>query len=250
MLRKTISVLLLSCMLFAIPSPVKASAEEIKKTYSESELLEVREKLNNNFVPENQQDKLIEKLENGEAWDCMKESELEKVPDEFNAIDLLSEPYVKKYYRFEDGSYIMIQTGEEGKGGFKEEKPLKRGSSSTSYGTTYWDWRIERNQGDLGSRFYFDGYLARYGAGKSKISAVKWGVTEGFGATEPKFEVARAEEVLSPSQAALGRMWWQSSATVSGGWGPISGSVSYGQTCELWLALVRGQMYVDAKLPY
>lgn len=250
MCKKVISLLLFSFILLTMPAGARVSAEEIKRNYSESELIEVREMLEDNLVPENQQDKLIEKLENGEQWDCMKQEELEKVPEEFNIIDLNSEPYVKKYYRFEDGSYIMVQTGEEGRGAFKEEKPLTRGMSSTSYGTTYWDWRIEKQQGDLGSRFYFDGYLARQGMGASRIDDVKWGVTDGFGATEPKYKIERAQENVSRSQAALGRMWWQSSVTVNGSWGPVGASVTRGQTCELWLALVRGQMYVDTILPY
>lgn len=267
MKKKLILMSLLLSMMATVPT--YASVETTGNKLDEVRKSELIQTLSENLVPDEQIKVLIEKLERGEEWDCFKKSELEKVPNEFNIINLETSPYAKKYYRFSDGSYIMLQCGEKGEGRIVKREPSSTslaiepmkytgtslaiepmGYSGTNYGIEYWDWKIEKSTAFASARFYFDGYQARLGCGPSSIKAAKWGVTDGFGATAPTTTVERPQEILSTSQAALARMWWQSSSSVSGGWGPFSGTVNAGSTCELWLALVRGNMYIDSKLPY
>ena len=63
-------------------------------------------------------------------------------------------------------------------------------------------------------------------------------------------EMIRALEDRNTSQGAIFRLYWLTTGEVSAEWKGIGGSMPIGTTCNLYLALVRGQIYIAPDLPF
>lgn len=271
-LSLTLSMLLLSStVVMADPIEQEVSYD---KTQAENFLK------NNNFSKE-QEETLRKKIENNELLDCYKKENLEKIPDDFNNFDLSDGAHSKKYY-FEDGSFIEISFAPASEDSEKIEitkdnienfnmidEPLATydtsklpistfGVISDSYGTLYTNYRVSRTVGDQSAFFYGNFYLSRSGNSRIYVDGDGNGYNSPFGEEANGFGVGafpekvmiRAYEDRATSQGAIFRLKWLTTATVSGGWSHLSGSIPIGTTCNLYLALVRGQIYIDSSLPF
>lgn len=275
-IRKFLSVTL--SMLLLSSTVVMAEPIEEKVTYDKTRTENFLE--NNNFTEE-QKETLRKKIENNELLDCYKEENLANIPDDFNHFDLSDGSQSKKYY-FEDGSFIEISFAPASEDSKKIEitkdnienfsmidEPLATSTTndlsirplgviSDSYGTLYTNYKVYRQVGDQSAFFYGNFYQSRYGNSRIYETDDGYGYNSPFGEQADGFgidaypvkEMIRAVESRSTSQGAIFRLKWLTTATVSGGWSHLSGSIPIGTTCNLYLALVRGQIYIDSRLPF
>ncbi|MGL5380449.1 hypothetical protein [Clostridium sp.] len=249
------SLLILSCLILSPISTVKATTldsniklENIKPFDSTDKYIEF---FNENNVPKDKQDILLNKLDNDILWDCYNPQKTSEIPEDFYAFDIDDPVNNKRYYRFEDGSFISIET--EG----SAESDKGRSTTSDSFGTMYKDHMVSKQVGLAGAGFRADFYVARYGTSSFVGDGNIWDrYATGLGCSGlPAIEKVRlAEEVASPNnRAAIVRIYWQSVSNVTVSW-PTKGftvgaSIPVGATMSLYLALVNNKYYVDSQLP-
>lgn len=263
---KKMLCLLLACIMM-MSSVVFAKQKDREINFGEFENEEgVKQYLEESNVPKEKLDFLIEKLENGILWDCYNEEKLNEVPSDFNCFDI-STSIKEKYFRFEDGSFIKISVGggEEIENYYPEAnvvQPLSDGTvsiNSDSFGVLFVNHKVEKQVGLTIAYFYANFYVARYGASiiytnensnGDYNSPFGEGVA-GFGVgANPSKEMIRDYENTSTSQAAMFRLYWFNTVTISGAWKGIGGTIPVGSTCNLYLALVNNHMYIDSNLPF
>lgn len=270
LLTSTLAFLLLASSNVAIG----AETTELKVIYNAKE---VEKFFNENSFSESQEKNLRKKISNNELLDCYKEENLKNIPDDFNYIDLSDMSQSKKYY-FEDGSFIEISVApnsEESKKieitdenikdypmieeSLKNDNPIRtRSITNSSYGTLYVNHRVSRSVGLQTASFVANFYQSRYGNSRIYESNDGNGYNSPFGEQVSGFginalaskEMIRAVEDRSTSQGAIFRLYWLTTGEVSAEWKGIGGSMPIGTTCNLYLALVRGQMYVAPELPF
>lgn len=264
MLRKRLVSFSLSVLLFlGVALPVqatnvsKSSKSAVQSQVQKKNVNGIKEKdlqkyFEKHDISKDKQKKLTEKVKKNELWDCYKQEEQSKIPEDFFLIDLNSTNH-KKTYTFDDGSIIEVSVE-------VPEEQLNRsvnsgdimlfGSREINGGTEYWDVKIDRMVGALVAWFYADFFVAPEGTPSYITNVFESGIT-GFGATEnPTEAIIREKEDIDKSRSALAASTWFVQAEVSGSWGWFSGSIPVGSTCKLYLALIRGKVYVDTKLPY
>lgn len=203
-----------------------------------------------NLIPQEKQVLLKEKVKNNELWDAYKPELQQQIPADFFAFD----PQLgdqDKYYRFPDGSFIYVGT-EVGTTSKDPGMIQPFGSSTDQYGTTYWDFKCTKTVGTASAYVYADFLLTFEGNGyKSKIFKLYGANASGFGVTDtPSTEIVRGEEDLNKSRSALARSYWFAKTDLNLSWEGNGINTSIGTTCSLWLAAIRGKLYVDSKLPY
>lgn len=264
MLRKRLVSFSLSALLFlGVVAPVQATnVSNLNKSAVQSQVQKkningIKEKdLQKYFEKHNiskvKQKKLTEKVKKNELWDCYKQEEQSKIPEDFFLVDLNSLNH-KKTFTFEDGSIIEVSVevpAEQLNSSVKSGDVQLFGSREINGGTEYWDVKISRLVGALKAWFYADFFVAPEGT-PSYITKVFESGISGFGATDnPSEAIIREKEDIEKSRSALAASTWFVQAEVSGSWGWFSSSIPVGSTCKLYLALIRGKVYVDTKLPY
>lgn len=104
--RMMLHVLLFSLLvsLFLLPAESFASTSDAK--YTDDEITEIRDFLEELGVDTETQDQLITKLENGEIWDSMNPELIESLPEYYHTVNL-DEPF--KEYVFPDGSVYQLE---------------------------------------------------------------------------------------------------------------------------------------------
>lgn len=160
-------------------------------------------------VPEEKIEILLKKLANDEPWDCYKEEKLKNVPSDFDSFELNDGEDQVKYYRFEDGSFLLneLRATESSTYEDKEIEVFERGVSNTSYGSQYTDYKISKTKGAITGSFIADFWRARSGCGASEITNVyrpriSGGTTDGSASVN----IDRSREDLiykAPAQATL-----------------------------------------------
>jgi len=198
-------------------------------------------------VPVEKQEILLSKIKNGEQWDCYNPEKIAQIPESFYDLDPLN--FVQeKVYVFEDGSTtsVSLEVPQE------QQKAIEaRGSQNINGGIDYWDIKISKTIGTLSAYFYADFFLSQTTGKPSYINDVWGGNVSGFGVvSEPTTTIQRKTEDISKSRSALAYSKWMVQGTVNAGWGAFSGSIPYGSTCNLYLALIRGKVHVSPTLPY
>lgn len=267
-LLATLSFLLLSS------NVAMAETDETKVTYNKKE---VEDFFNKNNFSENQEKNLREKIANNELLDCYKEEKLKNIPDDFNYINLSNMSQSKKYY-FEDGSFIEVSVAPNSEKSEKIEitdenikdypiieENLKNDSNinarsitSDTYGTLYVNHKVSRSVGLQSASFIANFYQSRYGNSRIYESTDGNGYNSPYGEEVSGFginslaskEMIRALEDRNTSQGAIFRLYWLTTGEVSAEWKGIGGSMPIGTTCNLYLALVRGQIYIAPDLPF
>lgn len=185
------------------------------------------------------------KIENNITLDSDKETALSEFFGEEGievSADELMNGVTHKIKIFEDGSVIEMK--------IEKEMPLITpfATTSDSYGTTFRDHKISLAKNGLSSSFYFSGRATREGYGSSSITDVHSPSISGFGVSNPpSVYIHRAQS--NDKQAALAIMSWMVTSHVNAGWGGFSYGVPIGTSCFLYLALIRGSMYVSDKHP-
>lgn len=267
-IKKIVSLLLIMTMVFSTSINVSAknNTNDFGGFKSESDLINY---LKDNGVPSDKQEILSNKLKDGIIWDCYNAEKVKQIPKSFSWFDA-PDKIQEKYFRFEDGSFIKVSVG----GGkiIKNFNPNHHQSgigiksvTLDQFGALYVNRKISKTIGRTNAYFYANFYLARPGFGPSKIYTSKnsngrynspfgEGIT-GFGVTaNPTKDMIREVENTSNSQAALFRLLWFNQVTVSSGWTAFGASIGatapIGSTCNLYLALINGNLYIDSKLPF
>lgn len=252
MIKKFLCAILTSILL-ATSTTVGVFAKENKfMEYNVSDE-ELQEYFNENGIPLDKQEILRNKVLNGIAWDCYDTEKVNAIPEEFSYFDINDKDTDRKYV-FEDGSFIevSINPGESSYINDGSERTI----TSNSYGTLYTNHKVSRTVGLTSAYFYANFYVSRYGTSRiyTEVDGYNSPFGEGvsgFGATgNPSKEIIRKVEDTNGSQAALFRMYWFNQVEVSGTWGAVSGTLPIGSTCNLYLALIRNQMYVASELPF
>lgn len=233
--------------LFSSVSNVKAS--EMTETSGKIDYDEVSLYFEENNIPKEKQQILLDKLESGELWDCYNEEKVKNIPEDFFALDPLNLTH-EKTYTFPDGSTIEVALE------IPEDQYNRNietyGSQSVTGGIEYWDIKIDKTIGLLKAWFYADFFVSNTTSKPSVIHDV-WGANvSGFGVVDkPSLTIQRKTEDIAKSRSALAYSQWLTQVTISGGWGDyVSGSIPIGSTCNLYLGLIRGKVHVSPTLPY
>ncbi len=190
-------------------------------------------------VPEEKVEILLKKLDNNEPWDCYQEEKLKNVPSDFDSFELNGGEDQVKYYRFEDGSFLLneLRATEDSKYEEKEIITFERGVSNTAYGSQYTDYKISKSIGIMNASFYADFWRARNGYGASKITKATKGRVTGVGTNGSTIvQIDRAVEDLVYKAPALASMQFTLTASVEG--------ITAGTTSYLVLALKNGTMNI------
>lgn len=226
---------------------------------------------NKHNVPKDKQQGLLEKLDKDILWDAYNPEKIKEVPESFNTFSIDDPVDNIRYYRFEDGSFIAIETraSEETKRLRQTEKPSIKNNLqaavsdgmktesvvSDSFGSQYTDHMVSKWVGAANAGFRSSFYIARWGT--SSFNGISWDqYASGLGCSgAPEIQYVREkEEVASPyNRAALRRIFWQANATVNVAWETkgisLGASIPVGTTMSLYLALVNNSYYVNSALP-
>lgn len=240
------------CLSSAVATDAFASATTTDDTIMTTEKNdfnenETREFLEENGVPNDKIDVLLEKLENDELWDCYKKENLKDLPKDFNTLDLNEEGSVK-YYRFEDGSFIKNEFIKNEDSTYEEIKPGDinlLGTSSSSFGTQYTDYTIKKTQGSITAQFKADFWRARYGYGASEITNAYSGKVKG-NYTDGTYDLedARPKEDLVYHLPAKENLIFPVTHSVSFSGDGVEFTVNSGETVILTLELKNGNMSI------
>lgn len=190
-------------------------------------------------VPDEKVEILLKKLDNNEPWDCYQEEKLKNVPSDFDSFELNGGEEQVKYYRFEDGSFLLneLRTTEDSTYEEKEIITFERGVSNTAYGSQYTDYKISKSIGMITASFYADFWRARSGHGASQITKAFKGNVTGFGSNGSNtVQIERAVEDLIYKAPALASLQFKLTASVEG--------MTAGTTVYLVLALKNGTMNI------
>ena len=267
--KVVISVLMASVFLGTSfnTSMVKAD-QNIKNIKSFETKEQYTEFFNENNVPKDKQTVLLEKLNKDILWDAYNPEKVEEIPESFNTFSIDDPLDNVRYYRFEDGSFIKIKTtpSEETKQMRKaEEVPALMALSggmvvnsvvSDSFGAQYTDHMVEKWVGTAHAGFRSTFYIARYDVSNFNGGPSWDQYATGLGCSgAPMIQNVRdREEIASPyNRAAMRRIYWQASMSVSVGWKTkditLGATITIGTTMSLYLALVNHSYYVDSQLP-
>jgi hypothetical protein len=234
-----------------------------------------------NNVPVEKRKILIKKIENGEVWDSCNPTNLEKVPQDFYKLDPKEESQIK-YYRFNDGSFIKIESKlneskriDETKESkeflrkkIKNDKIYKEILSSQYDNTiTKKTMSIQPNGVEIGSGYawYYD-YQVDYSTAGLYASMITefvivdqgpdYVVPSGFFVDEvygfgelgmyPTIDIIREEEIEAQSRYALADMYWYANYPLDTPWG---GSAASG-THHLYLGVGDDAYHVSPDTPY
>lgn len=252
---KTFTAMLLLFLLIVTPiANVKASTIDEPSVKNLNPFTTREETLNyltENNVPIDKQTILMDKLDKDILWDCYNPEKVSQIPEDFYIFRLDDPINNDRYYRFEDGSFIAINT--EG----SDDSSKTRAIISDSYGTRYTDHRVSKSVGLAQAGFRSDFYVARYGTSSFIGDGNPWDqYATGLGCSgTPSIQTIRLrEEIASPyNRAAMIRIYWQATTNVSVSW-PTKGvtlgaTIPVGTTMSLYLALVNNAYYVDSQLP-
>lgn len=220
-----------------------------------------------NHVPSEKQQILIDKLKNGILWDCYNQEKIKLIPENFYYLDM-KDNGKEKYFRFEDGSFIKVSIGGERKVENHNEDISRRKINNSyvitdSYGSLYVNYKVMKQVGSLKVWFYANFYVARPGFGFSKIYTYEnsngiysepYGENiKGFGVvTMTHREMIREVEYPSTDQSAMFRLTWCNQRNIGSEWVSSNDrgeSISIG-SYSLYLAIIRGHVYIDSKLPF
>lgn len=245
--------------LFSATAPIVNADQSEVQALDGNQKLEVQmineDNLNAYFkehnVPEDKQLILLEKLENGIAWDCDNPAILKNMPQDMNELDLANGE-TEKYFRFEDGSFVKIA--------FESiDSNNSRAIQTDSFGTLYTNHKVSRIVGSLKASYIINAYIPKSGAGRiytmensDKMYNDPYGAdVNGFGLqNDPQLKVVRDIENTTSKQAALVDLAWRVSSTVSAGWNGNGVSIPVGGTAHLYTAIRSGKMYVSPTLPF
>lgn len=103
--KKTLSLLglLFTIMVISLTSHYEITATAAELTLSNEDISEIKAALHEYGITEEVQESLIEKLENGEVWDCMNPEKTSQIPEGYLNVSI-DDPI--KRYEFPDGSFI------------------------------------------------------------------------------------------------------------------------------------------------
>lgn len=161
--------------------------------------LEIKQSLSELNIDEETQIKLINKLEQGEIWDCMDKSLVAQIPD--NYFDISEDEPIKRY-TFPDGSVIEQRI----------EIPNMMYPSAISGGTvssgsgysTYKGVKVSKTSGLMGMGFYADYTIVQNGSDIIENIYDRWVKVVGGSYSVSTFEITRRTEVSSsPAMAKL-----------------------------------------------
>lgn len=246
-MRKTRKILIpalsLLALLSVVPTAIKAD-----NTFNENVIID--EKYQETYgLTDNQIKILTNKIESNVELMANSDDAWEEFANGgfFISADELASGSFSKTQVFEDGSVISLTVED------MSPQVMQRISTSTSdsYGTTFKDHKVSLSKGLVSASFRFSGYAARYGA--STISKVWDESISGWGVSA--IPTAKIEQAKSTTdRAALASMSWLTTVNLgfsaTKGWGGFTAGASAGTTMKLYVALIRGGMYVSDKLPY
>lgn len=268
--KMVISMLMASIFLGTSFSTSMVKAESNIKNIKSFETKEqYTEFFNENKVPKDKQNVLLEKLDKDILWDAYNPEKVGEIPESFNTFSIDDPVDNVRYYRFEDGSFIKIKTtaSEETKQMRKaEEAPAQTLLSgdivansvvSDSFGAQYTDHMVEKWVGTAHAGFRSTFYIARYDVSNFNGNPSWDQYATGLGCSgTPSIQTGTRdrEEVAFPNnRAAIRRIYWQSTASVSVSWKTkditLGTTIPVGTTMSLYLALVNHSYYVDSELP-
>jgi len=187
------------------------------------------------------------KTTNEIPWDVNNPEKFEAMPEEYRTISLdeIAEGITSKEYMFEDGSIFRISIGAH------QEDPFvitPMSVTNYSYGSQYNQQLFTMTRGYLTASMRITGWLARPGFGYSNITEVYQGAVSGFNISgAPTAWIVRRDE--SSGRAALAEMSWFNSASITGSWGGVSGSLTAGRTFFMYVAFINGNIYVSDNVP-
>lgn len=268
-MKKLLSIMLSVVLCIGLFSTSATAATPVKFKQIEAKLTdaELQSMFDKNNVPKDKQKILREKLEKGELWDCYNEEKVKEMPSEYRFFDPFKK-YQEKIYRFEDGSFIKtsLTQGEvtEINSNTSDRNIITPSDvEQDSFGALFTRERIEKTVGATYALYYANFYVSRYGNSKiytlensgGKYQGPYGEEIRGFGITEqPTKDMIREEENRDASLSALFRLYWFTQIEVSASWGAhgfeIGATIPAGSTCSLYLALIRGQVYIASQLPY
>ncbi|WP_425449271.1 hypothetical protein [Dethiothermospora halolimnae] len=282
-MKKRIILAMSLCMflsLFTFPANVLAQNESYASGFETKE--ELIKFLNENGVPKSKQQILINKVEDNEKWDCYDREKLKFIPSSFYVFNP-HDGSQTRYYRFEDGSFVKVETQLQDKikiDGTKKSKDLLKkkikdkkllnkillqnskitesnnsdmpistyGYESGSGYAYYWDWKISKRVGSQSAWFYAEFCNVDKGADYIEPSGCYGGEVRGFGKISDKeITVTREKEDTYRSRFALARLSWTANYDISTPWG--GGSIG-GGTFSLYLGVGNDTFYVNDRLPY
>lgn len=193
-------------------------------------------------IPIQKQKLLYSKLVSGEILDAEKESERELIGDtyEYLSIDEIKQGMTSKVHIHDDGSVTSIEVDEED---LTENNFLFRAVSSDLYLNQR---RFSKTIGTCTASVYLSGVVSASNA--SRIDEVFGESVSGFGTTGAvESKIQRKHE--SANKAALAYVRWTVTSTNGLSWPPFSGSIPKGATCYMYIAFIRGNVYVQPQLP-
>ena len=202
--KKSMSLLglLFTIMVISLTSHYETTATAAEFTLSNEDLSEIKAALHEYGITEEVQESLIEKLENGEVWDCMNPEKTSQIPEGYLNVSI-DDPI--KRYDFPDGSFIETKL-EIVKDDFISNYDITEGS--TSSGTGYVNRtgvKITASKGALlGMGFFAD--FTHVQSGYDQISRVydQWVKVIGGNASSVTLQIVKAnEDSNGPAQAKL-----------------------------------------------
>ncbi|QAT41113.1 hypothetical protein [Clostridium sp. JN-9] len=270
--RNLVSSILIASIFLATPfstSIVKAE-DNIKniKTFETKE--QYIQFFDQNNVPKEKQKVLLDKLDKNILWDAYNPDKVKEIPASFNTFDIDDPLDNIRYYRFEDGSFIKIETkaSEKTKELRKNQENQKQKYSfsgeirplsviSDSFGAQYTDHMVTKTIGtNIVAGFRSTFYISRYDTSRFNGGPSWDQFASGLGCNgAPSIQNIRdVEEIAAPyNRAAMRKIYWQANANLNVAW-PTKGitlgaTIPVGTTMSLYLALVNHSYYVDSVLP-
>ncbi|MGG0813045.1 hypothetical protein ABE142_10230 [Paenibacillus alvei] len=202
-----------------------------------------------NHVSNNEQKLLINKVENNQLWDVNNPEKLKEVPEDFYIFDPKNGSE-KRYYRFEDGSFIKIETTQNNSkeiNSSEESLALRGVESGTGY-SHYYDYKVELTKGGMYASMVTEFVLVNGGNDYLIPSGFFEPRATGFGelGQMPSIQIVRENEDSSLSRWALANSNWYVNYPISTPWGGSSLS----GTKYLWIGVGNNSFKVSDSTPY
>ncbi|SMF89832.1 hypothetical protein SAMN05661091_4799 [Paenibacillus uliginis N3/975] len=192
-------------------------------------------------VPEEHQNVLLKKISKDELWDAYKLELVQQIPADYYEFDPL-EGEQSRYYRFEDGSFVMISI-EFGSAG--EVAPASEGVKLDGV-------KIRKRVGTAEALVCADLFIADNGYGTSaQILRLYDASLDGF--DEPhqiSTEIVRESEDTNRHRSALARSFWTVQGDQNISWSASQEGTLPEVPLSLWIGVLDGKIYVNSKLPY
>lgn len=272
-MKKIVSIVLAAVLLISTQVSFSQENANTKRDLSSKK---VEKFLTDHDVPTQKMKVLLNKYDKGELWDCQKAEKLQMVPESFYIFDPF-EGSETRFFRFEDGSFIKIQSeqleeqeisGDSKSLEFLESKGFDnksaseivesvksmRGSSDNEtngveHGSGYawyYDHKVSYTSFGQYAEMYADFVISQHTA--DSIKSCYWPTVRGFGQLNgyPKTTVERATEDIQRGKWALAATTWVTNYSISTPWGGSTGSGTY----YLWLGVGNNKYRVGPTLPY